>query len=131
MLSVLLVAGGGALGAVARFGTVNVAQLLCGTRFPYGTLFVNCLGAFLIGLIMSFLIERAGESAESWRLFLVVGFLGGYTTFSCYAWESFILFSAGDRLGGVFNILTNNIGTLLLVLLGLHFSRFIGDMYAG
>ncbi len=131
MLSVLLVAGGGALGAVARFGTVNVAQLLCGPRFPYGTLLVNCLGAFLIGFIMSFLIERSGEYAEAWRLFLVVGFLGGYTTFSSYAWESLVLFNAGDRLGGIFNILANNIGTLLLVLMGLHVSRLLGGMYAG
>jgi CrcB protein len=131
MLSVLLVAGGGALGAAARFGTVNIAQLLCGSRFPYGTLIVNCLGAFFIGFLMNFLMDRYAENAEAWRFFLVVGFLGGFTTFSSFAWETLLLLNNGNRLAAALNILGNNMGTLILVLLGVHVSRLLGGTYAG
>ena len=132
MLSVIFgVACGGALGAVARFATVTLTQTLCGPRFPYGTLFVNCLGSFLIGLIMNFLMERYAGSAEPWRLFLVVGFLGAYTTFSSFAWETWMLYLNGQWLAAAGNILLNNIGTLFLVFVGIQTGRLIGAAYAG
>jgi CrcB protein len=131
MLGVILVAAGGALGAAARFGSVTLTQFICGPRFPYGTLFVNCFGAFLIGLIMNFLMERYAGSAEPWRLFLIVGFLGGYTTFSSYAWETLMLYGNGQWLAALMNIVTNNVGTLMLVLIGVKTGRLIGGMYAG
>ena len=78
--AVMAVACGGALGSAARFLTVVIAQSLFGARFPIGTLVVNSVGSFLIGLFMGLFMDRLAD-VEYLRLFLVVGILGGYTTF--------------------------------------------------
>jgi CrcB protein len=123
--AIVAVASGGALGALARFGTVYLSQILLGTRFPLGTLLVNCIGSFLIGFLMNFLMDRLAGSAEIWRLFLIVGFLGAYTTFSSFAWETVILYSDKAWMSALVNILLNNIGTLAMVLLGIQSARII------
>jgi CrcB protein len=85
---------GGALGAVCRFiaGTA-VAKLYSGT-FPLGTFLINITGSFLIGLLMSLFLNRPSLDAH-WRLFLVTGILGGYTTFSSFEWEALISLRSG------------------------------------
>ena len=128
LITLIAVACGGALGAVARFGTNTFTQLLLGARFPIGTLLANCLGAFFIGFLMNFLMERYAGNAEIWRLFLVVGFLGAYTTFSSFAWETTILYENGELLGAVLNIVLNNLGTLIMVLLGIKSARLLGGI---
>lgn len=98
----LLVLLGGGVGALARFivGTAIVARL--GGRFPYGTVFINLTGSFLIGFAMTFLTERSYLS-PNWRFLLVVGFLGGYTTFSSFEWETLNLMKDGSRWLGFLN----------------------------
>jgi len=123
----IAVACGGALGAVARFGTVTLTQYLLSTRFPVGTLLVNCCGSYLIGFIMSLLMERFTGGAEQWRMLLVVGFLGAYTTFSSFAWETWVLYASGQWFSALINILINNLGTLLMVLLGIQSARLLGS----
>ncbi|MCP0913170.1 MULTISPECIES: fluoride efflux transporter CrcB [Legionella] len=123
----IAVASGGALGALSRFGTVFLSQTLLKTRFPVGTLLVNCLGSFLIGLLMHLFLERYADQAH-WRLFWVVGFLGAYTTFSSYAWETWVLYENGQWLGAVLNIMLNNCMTLLLVLIGIQSGRWLGGV---
>lgn len=93
---------GGALGCLARFvvGTAIIARL--GGRFPYGTVFINLTGSFLIGFTMTFLTERSYLS-PNWRFLLVVGFLGGYTTFSSFEWETLNLVKDGSRWLGFVN----------------------------
>jgi len=125
LMTALAVAGGGALGALARFSTVFLSQLIFGARFPVGTMLVNCLGSFLIGFIMNILMQRLAGSAEIWRLFLVVGFLGAYTTFSSFAWETWVLYMNGQWLSATLNILFTNLGTLFMVLLGIQSARMI------
>lgn len=124
----MTVACGGALGALSRFAMVTMVQVLVNMRFPVGTLIVNCLGSFLAGFAMSFFMDRFSVEAESWRLFFVVGFLGAYTTFSSFAWETWVLYSNGQWLSAVFNILINNVGTLILVIVGIQASRIVGGV---
>lgn len=125
--SVMAVAGGGALGAVARFVTVAGSRFLFGERFPMGTLLVNCLGSFLIGLFMSLYMDRFADE-EYWRLFIVVGFLGAYTTFSGFAWDTWILYLNGQWLAVAGNILLNNFLTIVLLLVGMQAGRVIGGV---
>jgi CrcB protein len=98
----ILVLIGGGLGSLVRFvvGTAIIARL--GGRFPYGTVFINLTGSFLIGFAMTFLTERTYLN-PNWRFLLVVGFLGGYTTFSSFQWETLNLMRDGGRWLGFLN----------------------------
>ena len=102
MIRYILVLAGGAVGCLARFvvGTAIIARL--GGRFPYGTVFINITGSFLIGFAMTFLTERSYLS-PNWRFLIVVGFLGGYTTFSSFQWETLNLMKDGSRWLGFLN----------------------------
>jgi fluoride exporter len=93
----LIVACGGA-GSLARYLTASAVAARFGARFPWGTLFINVTGSFLIGLILTVLTERI-EPHPYWRLGLVVGFLGGYTTFSSFEWETYAAMREGFWLG--------------------------------
>jgi CrcB protein len=84
MKQVLLVAFGGAFGSVARYGASLAAARLFGLAFPWGTLFVNVLGALLIGVLAA----RIDPSHEDTRLLIGVGVLGGFTTFSTFSLEA-------------------------------------------
>jgi CrcB protein len=102
MKYVLIAVGGGA-GSLARYlaGTAIMARF--GTRFPLGTLVVNVTGCFLIGLIMTLLTERFSPSTN-WRPLLVYGFLGGYTTFSSFEWETYSAVRDGRYWMGLANV---------------------------
>ena len=102
MKYLLIVLGGGA-GSLARYLAGTVVAARWGARFPWGTLAVNVTGSFLIGLIMTLLTERAAASPNL-RFALVVGFLGGYTTFSSFEWETFAAVSAGGFWMGAVNV---------------------------
>ena len=93
MTNILLVGAGGFLGAVARYGAACLAGLLWKHQFPLGTLLVNLVGCFLIGLLLPGERSLAGEQG---RLFLVVGVLGGFTTFSAFGWETLHLWRTGS-----------------------------------
>ncbi len=123
--SVIAVACGGALGATARLLTLTVAQFMFGQRFPIGTLMVNCLGSFLIGLFMSLCMDRLAD-VEYWRLFIVVGFLGAYTTFSSFAWDTWVLYMNGQWVVASINVLLNNVITMALLLVGMQSGRLMG-----
>ena len=120
---------GGGLGAAARYGSSQLINALWVKPFPLGTLCVNALGSFLIGFLYQTFasakvpaVITAVITAEL-RLFLITGFLGGYTTFSSYALETLRLFSAGQVKQALFNILVNNLAALVLVWLGIGLSK--------
>ena len=94
---------GGATGSLLRYvlGTAIMTRL--GPRFPAGTFVINVTGSFLICLLMTLMTERL-QPHPNWRLLLVVGFLGGYTTFSSFEWETFSLMKDGARWLGLINI---------------------------
>ena len=87
MQTLLLVAVGGASGAVMRYLLGAQALRAFGSGWPYGTLAANVLGGLLMGLLAGVLAHRGGADQEKWRLLLGVGVLGGFTTFSAYSLE--------------------------------------------
>jgi CrcB protein len=86
-LNILLVAAGGAFGSVMRYLTGVYAGRLMGLKFPYGTLTVNIVGGLLMGVLIGVLALRGGADQERWRIFIGIGVLGGYTTFSSFSLE--------------------------------------------
>jgi fluoride exporter len=95
MLNYLLVFIGGGLGSTLRH-TINVVCTRCfGTAFPYHTFIINITGSTVMGLIAGYLAFK-GDAAASWRLFLMTGILGGYTTFSAYSLDSMVLYERGE-----------------------------------
>lgn len=113
--SLAYVACGGALGALARYGMVQLAVQLHPTAFPYATLIINMLGCLLMGILMAFLSKHA---APQFQLFLTVGVLGGFTTFSAFSWDALQLLQRGEMLQAFAYILASVIGSLLAVALG-------------
>jgi CrcB protein len=95
MLPILLVALGGALGSVARYLTGILATRLFGPSFPWGTLIVNIVGSFAIGVLVELIARRLNASMEM-RLFLVTGVMGGFTTLSSFSLDFATLFERGD-----------------------------------
>ncbi len=94
-MSYLLVFFGGGLGAMLRH-LVNVTCARCiGIGFPYGTFIINISGSTLMGLIAGYLVFK-GEPSQPWRLFLMTGILGGYTTFSAFSLDTALLYERGE-----------------------------------
>jgi len=119
----LLVVGcGGFLGAVARYG-MNLAVAAFWTRpFPLATLLVNVSGCFLLGLLTTLAGGRLFLSPE-WRLFLATGFVGAYTTFSTFEWETERLTEAGFAAWGLLNVVTSVGAGYAAVWLGMRLAR--------
>ena len=87
MLKYVLVGVGGCLGSILRFWLGSYIGSRMGTRFPYGTFVINVTGSFLIGVIFALLTARTHWSAN-WRYLIPIGFIGGYTTFSSFEYET-------------------------------------------
>jgi fluoride exporter len=98
MNAILSVAAGGALGSVARYGVNIAAGRLLGPGFPYGTLIVNIVGSFLIGLLVA-VFAHLWQTSEAVKLFLVTGILGGFTTFSTFSLDAATLLQRHDYIG--------------------------------
>jgi len=97
VLEVLFVALGGAIGSAARYLVGGWFAARFGAAFPYGTFVVNVTGSFIVGLFLAYAQERVSLSPY-WRLFIAVGFVGGYTTFSTFEYESIRLLQDGEML---------------------------------
>lgn len=113
----LLVALGGALGSMARYGMAAGVNRWAQSAFPWGTLFVNIAGSFLIGLLMV-LLMKAGEWRENARLLLVTGIMGGFTTFSSFSWETWKLIEDGRLPMAMANVLLSVAVCLLATIAG-------------
>lgn len=120
----LLVAGGGAIGAMLRYGMVTMAQNLLGKDFPYGTLMVNVVGSLLIGVLYVVLVER-NVLSDAWRLAFVVGVLGSFTTFSSFSLETLQLMQQSGAFAALLNVLSNVLLCLLFCWLGLAATRYL------
>jgi fluoride exporter len=90
----LIVFLGGGLGAALRHGINIISARTLGTEFPYGTLIINVTGSLVMGLIAGYLAFK-GDASQHWRLFLMTGILGGYTTFSAFSLDAALLYERG------------------------------------
>lgn len=95
MKTTALVAVGGLVGSVLRFWIGGAVQQISQSRFPFGTLFVNIAGSFVLGLVMYLVLERQVLSNDA-RSLLAIGFCGGFTTMSTFSYETVLLIRQGD-----------------------------------
>jgi len=102
----LLVGVGGALGSVARAGMTDLVARWMGNQFPFGTVVVNVMGAILMGLLAGYGETEPGRLIFSpgARTFLMIGVLGGYTTFSSFSLQTFLLMEQGNWIGAFLNV---------------------------
>ena len=103
MLKFMVVGVGGFLGAIARYMLGTYIGSRYGVRFPYGTFVINMSGCFLIGLILT-LLARATAS-QYWRYLIPIGFVGAYTTFSTFEYETLRAIQDGQLMTGLLNVL--------------------------
>jgi CrcB protein len=114
----LAIALGGAIGATMRHGLNESMLHLFGRAFPFGTLLVNILGSFVIGLLYA-LVLNGHLAANPWRLFIGVGILGALTTFSTFSLDTVLLLQQGHLAKAVLNVLGNLVLCLTLTWLGI------------
>ena len=122
MIRYLLVVIGGGTGALARYVAASAIMTRFGGKFPLGTLVINVTGSFLIGFLMTMLTERF-KLDPNWRLLLVVGFLGGYTTFSSFEWETYSAVRDGGLWTGMLNVVSSVMLGYVAVSLGSMLAR--------
>lgn len=106
MTRYVMIAAGGALGALARYALGGLVQEFAGARFPYGTLVVNVSGCLVMGIVMTLLTER-GVVHPSWRFLVPIGFIGAYTTFSTFEYETFRALEQGGWLIALANVMVS------------------------
>jgi fluoride exporter len=124
LYKLLIIGLGGFLGSVARYVTTKFVDDKLSPAFPYGTLTVNILGSFLLGIIYIIALRKAGLT-ENGRLFLGVGFCGGFTTFSAFALENFSLMQEKFVGTSLLYISISIVGGILALVAGFWVARFV------
>lgn len=117
MNAIWLVAGGGAFGSVLRYLLATAIQKANSSNFPWGTVVVNILGCFVIGLLYVWLIDRPPNPRMALRALLMVGVMGGFTTFSSFSLETVGLMMQGSYAAAALNVA----GSVIVCLLGTTF----------
>lgn len=120
----LLIAVGGASGALARYILGGIINNKLGPGFPYGTLVINISGSFILGLFMTLGTERFLIS-PNWRLLIAIGFLGAYTTFSTFSYETMTLLADGSIMRAGLNVVASVFIGLLACWVGILIGRMI------
>jgi fluoride exporter len=123
LMPYLLVGLGGFIGANARFVVARLVGAMFETKFPLGTFVINVSGSFLLGILGTIVAQRVMPNSESMRLALGVGFLGAFTTFSTFEFETHALFDDGSWLTATTNIFASLFVGLLAVRAGIVFAK--------
>ncbi len=118
MMNTLLIFLGAGLGGVFRYQVANAVYFFSGRQFPYGTLVVNVTGCFLMGFLFAILLERFDGMGSSLRAFLLIGLLGGYTTFSSFSIETLNLVENGNWSSAALNVLLSMVLCMIAVWVG-------------
>ncbi len=124
MLDFLAISLGAVVGANLRYWMSRYTARILGPVFPYGTLIINVLGSFLVGFFVIWTTERVMVDPR-WRLLVVVGFCGGYTTYSSYAFETMAFLETGQWMLMTINFLSNNLLACLAALAGMALARVL------
>jgi CrcB protein len=114
----------GAMGTLFRYGLGGLVQRICGELLPWGTITVNALGCFLFGFVWTLAEDRLVISGET-RFIILTGFMGAFTTFSSYTFETGELLRDSEWLLALSNLLVQNVVGLLLLFLGLSLQRWL------
>jgi CrcB protein len=122
MTRVLVVAAGGALGAVTRYAIALFVAMFWRREFPLATFLINVSGSFVLGFFATWAAERAGVD-PLWRLLVTTGFLGAYTTFSTFEWETHQLSSSGAVAMALVNVIASVVAGFAAVQLGVTLAR--------
>jgi CrcB protein len=125
MTKYLMVGIGGFFGSIIRFWLGGVVGNRLGTRFPYGTFVINITGSFLVGLMITLLAERAHWNPNL-RYLIPIGFIGGYTTFSAFAYETFQSAQSGQFFIAALNVSLSIVLGFLGVWSGVIVARTMG-----
>lgn len=123
----LLICLGGAIGTGARYGTGILCRALLGTAFPFGTLAVNLLGSFLLGVIMRVGFGTDALTGDA-RLVLGTGVMGGFTTYSSFSYETVNYFDQGAWGIGALNMCVTFLGCTLMTFLGIIVAKRLGGV---
>lgn len=123
MIKYLVVGAGGFLGTVARFWLGTIIHERVGGRFPYGTFIVNCSGCFALGMIMAMLTRTSMHYYL--RLSIPIGFIGGFTTFSAFEYETLMAVREGSVSVGLINIALSVAAGFFCVWLGTEFGKAV------
>src|SRR3989338_70585 len=123
-MQIVLLAVFGVLGTLLRYGLQGWVQNQAGATFPAGTLAVNLLGCLLIGGLNRLALEHLWVPPE-WRIALTIGFLGAFTTFSTFSWETVRMLQDGEWLNAAIYAGASFVGGLVLVMLGMKVAELI------
>ena len=124
MQTFLIISLGAIMGANCRYWIGGWAVERLGATFPYGNLMINLSGSFILGLFMTLVTDRFLVDPQ-WRLLVAIGFLGSYTTFSSYTYESVTLMLEGQYTAGLLNLFGSSVLGGLAVFLGVWMGRLI------
>jgi CrcB protein len=124
MLDLLVISLGAIVGANARYWLSRYSAQALGPVFPYGTLIINVMGSVIVGFFLVWTSERVLVDPR-WRLLVVIGFCGSFTTFSSYAFETMAYFEQGQWLLMFSNVLSNNLMCLAAALAGMALARVL------
>lgn len=121
----LIIAAGGGLGAVLRYGMTNYISASVGRGYPFGTMAVNLLGSLLIGIAYVLLIYKVSNQQSLLTLLFMTGLLGGFTTYSAFALDAMQLLNQGKFLTSAIYIMTTTFGSLVACGVGIYVTNLL------
>lgn len=122
LTNIVMVGAGSCVGGIARYLVGRGMLAVCHTEFPWGTLIVNIVGCFIIGLVYGF-IDRGMQLNDSVRLFITVGFCGGFTTFSTFMNENYLLFTNSQHFSVILYAVASIAGGFLMLFMAYNLVR--------
>ncbi len=118
MQKLILIAVSGAMGTLARYGLNNLTGKICKAGFPAGTLIINIIGCLLFGIVFA-LIEKYAHFTSNMKYYVLIGFMGAFTTFSAFAYESFFMLKSGNYFHAFLNIAMHIIIGIIMIFAGI------------